>query len=81
MPDVHRKCCQLLVENINIMTIFELPTEKVVANTEDSGGLKVTVLWNMCVTKTCIVGKNLQFEHFLHEFVHLSLVVPEISTT
>ena len=32
MPDVHKKFCQLLVENIHITITFELPTEKVVAN-------------------------------------------------
>ena len=32
MLDVHKKCCQLLVENIRITTAPELPTEKVVAN-------------------------------------------------
>ena len=32
MPDIHKKCCQLLVENIHVTTISELPTEKIVAN-------------------------------------------------
>ena len=39
MSDVHKKCCQLLVENIHITTTFELPTENVVAKmlaTEES---------------------------------------------
>ena len=39
MPNVHKKCCQLLVENIHITTTFELLTENVVAKmlaTEES---------------------------------------------
>ena len=32
MTDVHKKCCQILVENQHNDYTFELPTEKLVAN-------------------------------------------------
>ena len=32
VPDIHRKCFQLIVENIHIIITFELPSEKVFAD-------------------------------------------------